>query len=804
MTDGGWGRRPYYRMPGAPTRPVSLPSMPSDPSFHRRAAALFADALDQPDAGTFLDAACDDPALRAEVESLLAAHATAGDALTPPTLGRVPEASALVGDEVGPWRIDALLGEGGMGAVYRAHRADGTYEREVALKMLRPGVPGATVLRRFLAERDVLARLEHPGIGRLYDAGVDAAGRPFLAMEWIRGAPVTVWAWDATVDARLAVFAQVCDAVAFAHQNLVVHRDLKPSNLLVTEEGSAPRAVVLDFGIAKLLDAPEAAHTRTGPGPLTPAYAAPEQVRGEAVTTATDVYALGVVLYEVLAGQRPYTVDGASPTQLERTLMTRPARPSAVVPEPERARRLRGDLDTIVLKAMASEPGQRYATASALADDLRRHLAGEPVAARPPTRRYRLGRFVHRNRTVVGVAAAATVLLATVTGGYLLRLQTERDRAEARFDIAREAARAMIYDIHDAVAGLPGATPARALLVDQARDYLDRLSALSGDDPALQIDLAGAYLRVGNVEGRPVGDNLGRTADAQVRYRQGLALLGGLPTGLPDSIAAAAAHTEGQLWKGLGVIAASTATPDSALADLGRALAAYRRAVRLAPEAADYRVDLASGHINVGDYSGHPYFPNAGRPDSALAHYARARAILEAIPEAERSLYALRLDGITYEREGNLYRSQGDLDRAVGPLTRSLALRQQIAARPDANADAIRDEGVGHEALGLLAIERGRFAEAERSLQTAFAVYRRLADADVESVNAQQTLAFGHLNLARLYGDPDAAHAGRPAEARRHATEAARIFRALADGDPANDRLQSLAADAETLRRRIG
>ena len=223
-------------------------------------------------------------------------------------------------------------------------------------------------------------------------------------------------------------------------------------------------------------------------------------------------------------------------------------------------------------------------------------------------------------------------------GTWMLgRLQTERDRAEARFDIAREAARAMIYDIHDAVAGLPGATPARALLVDQARDYLDRLSALSGDDPALQIDLAGAYLRVGNVEGRPVGDNLGRTADAQVRYRQGLALLGRLPRGLPDSLAAAAAHTEGQLWKGLGVIAASTATPDSALADLGRALTAYRRAVRLSPDAADYRVDLASAHINIGDYSGHPYFPNAGRPDSALAHYARARALLEAIPEAERS-----------------------------------------------------------------------------------------------------------------------------------------------------------------------
>ena len=688
-----------------------------------------------------------------------------------------------------------------MGAVYRAHRVDGAYERQVALKMLRPGVPGAAVLRRFLAERDVLARLEHVGIGRLYDAGVDAEGRPFLAMELVRGRPITAWAESAPVEDRLAVFVQVCDAVAFAHRNLVVHRDLKPSNLLVTEEGGRPRAVVLDFGIAKLLDAPDADLTRADGGPLTPAYAAPEQFRGGAVTTATDVYALGVVLYEVLAERRPDAATRAAPDRLDGAMATRPARPSAVAAEPERARRLRGDLDTIVLKAMAPEPDRRYPTASALADDLRRHLAGEPVAARPPTARYRLGRFVHRHRTGVGVAAAALLLLAAVVGAYTLRLRAERDRAEARFEIAREAARAMLYDVHDAVAGLPGATPARAVLVDRAQAYLRQLSAQAADDPALRVDLAGAYRRVGDVEGGPAGDNLGRTADARASYLRGLALVRGLPPDLPDSLAAAAASTEGQLWKGLGVVLAHTATPDSALGPLRRAIEAYGRAVRLAPDDADRRADLAAGYVNLGDYTGHPYFPNVGRPDSALALYARARAIVEAIPEAERSLFALRMDGITYEREGNLLRVRGDLDGAVGPLRRALALRQRIADRPDATADALRDAGVGHEALGLLAVERRRFGEAERSLLTAQAVYRRLADADAESANAQQTLAFGHLNLARLY---DAPNAGRPAEARRHAAEAARIFRALADADPANDRLRSLADDADALRARLG
>ena len=690
-----------------------------------------------------------------------------------------------------------------MGTVYQAHRVDGAYRREVALKMLRPGVPGAAVLRRFLAERDVLARLEHPGIGRLYDAGVDAEGRPFLAMELVRGAPVTAWAEGAGVEDRLGVFVQVCDAVAFAHRNLVVHRDLKPSNLLVTEAGGRARAVVLDFGIAKLLDAPDAEATRTGAGPLTPAYAAPEQVRGGAVTTATDVYALGVVLYEVLAGRRPYDVAGASPTELERTLTTQPARPSAVVGEGARARQLRGDLDTIVLKAMAPEPERRYATASALADDLRRHLAGEPVAARPPTARYHVGRFVRRHRFGVGVAAAAVGLLAVVIAAYTLRLRAERDRAEARFEIAREAARAMLYDVHDAVAGLPGATPARAVLVDRARAYLDALSAQAADDPALRIDLAGAYRRVGDVEGSPINNNLGRTAEARASYLRGLGLIRGLPPDLPDSLAAAAASTEGQLWKGLGAVVAHTSTPDSAIAHLRRSIDAFGHAARLAPHAPAHRTELAAAHINLGDHLGHPYFPNAEQPDSALAHYARARALIESIPEADRSLFALRLDGITYEREGNLFRSRGDLDAAVAPLRRSNELRQRIAARPDADAEAIRDAGIGSEALGLLAIERGRLAEAERSLQAAQAVYQRLADADPRSANARQTLAFGHLNLARLYGDPGAPNLGRLAEARRHAAAGARLFRALAEADPDNGRLRSLADEAEATRDRI-
>jgi non-specific serine/threonine protein kinase/serine/threonine-protein kinase len=406
----------------------------------------------------------------------------------------------------------------------------------------------------------------------------------------------------------------------------------------------------------------------------------------------------------------------------------------------------------------------------------------------------------------VGAASVAVVALGVGLSAALWQgreAARARDVAEARFEVAHEAARAMIYDVHDAVAGISGATAAREVIVDRALAYLDRLADEAGADPSLRLDLAAAYLRVGNVQGNPTDNNLGQTTGAAASYRRGLALLQGLPPGLPDSLAAAAAETEGRLWEKLGVVVAHTVAPDSALPHFDRALAAHRRALRLHPDAALARTYLATSYINRGDYRGHPYFPNAGHPDAALADYRRARALLAAIPEAEVSLFSLRMEGVTHEREGTLLQDRGRLDAAAGPTRRALALRQRIAARPDAGADALRDVAVSHEAVGRLAATRGRWAEAERELATAQAVYRRLAADDPESTNARQTLGLGHLNLARLYGDPDGPSLDRLAEARRHAAEAVRLLRALADGDPSNKQLARLAADAEALQERI-
>ena len=372
-----------------------------------------------------------------------------------------------------------------MGVVYRA--AAPTACSTARSRSSAPRRQDPDLARRLDAERRTLARLEHDGIARLYDGGVDDDGAPFLVMEIVDGEPITAYADRAGLDsaARVALFVRVCEAVAYAHRHLVVHRDLKPSNVFVTPDGS-PK--LLDFGVAKLLDDDERrTETRvTLPGAMTPAYAAPEQVRGEAVTTATDVYALGVLLYELLAGQRPYDSSGQTASDIERTVCEHvPPPPSSA--SADRARALRGDLDTIVAKAMDKEPARRYASAEALADDLRRHLAGEPVAARPASRAYRARLFVRRHRGAV--AGAAAVALALVGGIVATTWQARIARAEA----------AKAEAVQDFMLGMLGAAdPDQDGRDVRVADLLDRaaadLDATFQDQPAVRAD---AHLRLG-------------------------------------------------------------------------------------------------------------------------------------------------------------------------------------------------------------------------------------------------------------------------------------------------------------------
>jgi serine/threonine protein kinase/tetratricopeptide (TPR) repeat protein len=449
-----------------------------------RVQALFHDALERPEAGRaqFLSqASAGDRALEAEVQSLMAAHEAPNLIAAMDEPVQVPRLYGLERDQIGPYRIIRPLGEGGMGMVFLAVREDHGVTQTVALKILRLDFADSRLIERFRAERRILARLEHPGIARLVMAGATGNGQPYFAMEFVDGTSLLEYCRRnrSTPDDRLVLFLEICDAVEYAHQQLVVHRDLKPANVLVTEDG---RPKLLDFGIAKLLDAddPESPVTRTG-GWFTPEYASPEQLRRQAVTTLSDVYALGVMLYELLSGARPYDLRGLSFAEMEqRVAMQSPPRPSERVTDHREARLLRGDLDTIIQKAMSRDPTRRYASVHELAEDIRRYRAREPVRARPDSWTYRTARFTQRHR--VGVAATLVVIASLVGGLAAARWQAsvaadERDRAQQALDESQKVSEflAQLFQSADPTRTAGDTTAARAIL-RQGVSEVDRLS----------------------------------------------------------------------------------------------------------------------------------------------------------------------------------------------------------------------------------------------------------------------------------------------------------------------------------------
>ncbi len=514
--------------------------------------------------------AAGEPELATAVAALLAADAAAGEGFLGGGIGAfapelVSEALATgdsggpqAGDRVGPYRLRVLLGRGGMGEVWETERADGQFEQTVALKLLKRGMDSDEVLARFRRERQILARLEHPNIARLLDGGIAPDGRPYFVLERVEGREITAWCDEQVcgVEARLRLIIAAADAVAAAHRSLVIHRDLKPSNILVDRSGQVK---LLDFGIAKLLsgeDGTPADRTRLEERALTPAYAAPEQIRGEPVTTATDVYALGVVLYELVTGRLPH--DRASGSvrvlvdQVEREAPTRPSRIAADAGEPRKARALAGDLDTIVLKALAREPARRYASATALADDLRRHLEGRPVRARPDSRLYRAQKFFARHR----VAVIGGVLTLLALGAGLSTALWQARRAAANGQRAERVKEFLIglFEVADPEHS-GGEVPVREL-IDQAGK---RLEIELANEPLIRADLLEAVARIDR--------SLGLLDPASELAEKALAIRTvELPQG--DAAVASARATLGSIRLDQGKLDAALAELEQALAQL--------------------------------------------------------------------------------------------------------------------------------------------------------------------------------------------------------------------------------------------
>ena len=506
------------------------------------------------------------PQLTPFLRRMLASHDRAErsrELETVPKLAPPPPASSAfsIGTRVGPFALLRPLGRGGMGEVWLARQVDGRVERDVALKLPMIHQHSEVWRERFSRERDILAKLTHPNIARLFDAGVSdkesSRGQPYLAMEHVEGESLTdfVAARKSSIAERLKLFMQILAAVAHAHRHLVVHRDLKPANILIDSSGQVK---LLDFGIAKLLDGGAGANaaldlTQLGGRVMTLRYAAPEQVADGDISTATDVYALGVILHELLTGLSPYRAVREQKIFTDSALLNaEPALPSALRLSSDAAserkasspahlaKQISGDLDAILLKAMRRNPLERYTSIDQFEDDIRRHLDSRPVKARAGTWRYLAGRFVVRNKlpiaTVAGVLVTMAVGLAMVEQQRRMAV-AEKARAEKHFASVRKLANSFMFDVHEEIKSLPGSLKAREMLVKTSLQYLDSLSAEAGNDAGLTAELASAYRKTANIQGEIFGASLGAMSDSLKNYEKAKDLFISLGTYKADDIA---------------------------------------------------------------------------------------------------------------------------------------------------------------------------------------------------------------------------------------------------------------------------
>jgi len=664
-----------------------------------------------------------DPAIADELEKLLALEDGSGDFMDRPLLERPgpPQVDTLVG----PYRMEVLLGEGGMGMVWLAARADGLYQRKVALKLLRPGLADPNLRLRFSREREILARLAHPNIARLLDAGIGSEGQPYLALEYVEGLPITDYclAHGLSVDTRLKLFLQVCEAVSHAHANLIVHRDLKPSNILVTPTGEVR---LLDFGIAKLLDDPEPApaQPRTEVRAFTLHYAAPEQVRGELVTTMTDVYSMGVVLYELLAGTKPYRLRRQTDAEWEQAILAvEPLKPSIASqratdgsrdnsPEARRqARRLGGDLDNIVLKALAKQPEQRYASVEAFSQDLQRHLQGRPVHARPQSWGYRLRKYASRHRWVLAVGGmAGCVLLAALAVSVWQGRQAMRETARAQamqdfviglFDNAGVAQQGNIFDARKLLvagerrgerelAGQPLAHAELLGVIARLRlglgDYQEALQLLERQGVLLaQLGPVPPALELETVTER------GRALYLLDRARDCLATMAPAEAGL-SRLASQMALQEADFLSQYGRCRREIGERQAAQQLYGRSLA-LRRTAGDQRGVAENLYDLAQVENDLG------------RGEQALAGYDLAWAHLSRHVGTRNALAARIQDS-----RGRLLRARGNTAAAQATFQEALTIAEEVHGEQHPVTLGIRRQ------LVALQVDQENYARAERQI----------------------------------------------------------------------------------------
>ncbi|HEU4334435.1 MAG TPA: serine/threonine-protein kinase [Candidatus Eisenbacteria bacterium] len=832
-----------------------------------RVSEIFHAALERPPekrAEYVKEACAGEPGLETEVRSLLESHESAGGYLEPAVSGAVtppgspsgafPPSALAAGQTLGSWKVVRPLAEGGMGIVYLVEREDGQFRQRGALKLIRHGLATEEMVRRFRRERQILASLDHPNIARLLDGGATAEGLPWLVMEYVEGVPLYSWCSDHApgLRDRLRLFLSLCGSVSSAHRRLVLHRDIKPSNVLVTSDGT-PR--LLDFGVAKIFSpdgiAPDSEIT-TLQAPLTPEYASPEQLSGREVSVASDVYSLGVLLFELVTGTRPYPTRSEGSVELVRTVLEKePVRPSvaaagtrrsaaaAGVEKPETrslpsppaggstalVRALSGDLDNIVLKALAKEPARRYGSVEELTADLGRYLDGRPVRARASTWSYRAMKFVRRNR--VGVAMGSVTMIAILAGAGFSLWQArvaERERAEAerRLRDVTLLATTMIWDVNERLAEIPGTTPVRETIVDLATRHLSGISAEGIRDTALVRTLADSFDKLGTVQGYAWSANVGRSEEAYQSLKRAYELRESLVRINP-------AHEEYAL--DLASSATKLCNYDREHGKVEEAAAMSRRALELMtglraahPDTRRYRMNIPrmlhndgltlieAGRVEEGlgqirrglvefaalavwepKEPGHlralaqattgyaeALVMQPGTADSALAALGRARGILTSLLSDAPGDVALRrrLGAVHYDTGRILLLAKEDAPAALREARAAASITGAAAAADPGNEDALVSDLIGRTFLGHALAAAGEPDAAERELNALLPALERRARADTTDVRFPQELIEARLGLGIAALDrakrSSGAAAAEPASRARELLERAR------------------------------
>jgi tetratricopeptide (TPR) repeat protein/tRNA A-37 threonylcarbamoyl transferase component Bud32 len=814
------------------------------PERRNEVKRLFAAVLDTPaeKRAAMLEALrATDPAVAAEVASLVAWHESAPNFLGAGTARE--RLLALGGDEllgrrVDVYRIVELIGSGGMGDVYKAVRDDDQYRVEVAIKIMRADLQLPFGERRFRTERQILAQLDHRNIARIIDGGTLEQGLPYVVMELVSGVPIDRYCDERGLDVRerIRLFLQVCDAVSFAHRHLVVHRDLKPSNILVTPDGGVK---LLDFGIAKLLqpdDAPATQEeTRTQMRAMTLEYASPEQVSGANVTTVSDVYSLGVVLYRLLTGASPYRAFTNDAQRVAEIISESiPEVPSAAARKIG-ALRLDADIDAVLLTALRKEPERRYGSVVQFADDLRAICAGLPVAARGPALRYRLGKFARRHR--MELAAGAVVLLALVTGLAVSVHSTrvaERERAIAQrnFEHVRGLANAVMFELDNSLRGVAGATPARKLAVQRAQEYLELIARGAATDPSLLRELAVGYAKLAAIQGEPRTSNLGDFAGALANYRKAAEFIDAAARLAPEDAAttreivniycklsSATAqmnlrdephaslakaldvangflaahpgdlemrHALARVYEQRAGFARGERKYDEAIADFQRAHAIYEDWLAAAPDDISRQQELAFSHKHIG-----AILIVQQKYKAALAHYDAARVTEEAQLAADPGNADKRFNiTYTYNDTGYIRGSEGDVDGALEYYTRSYRIRRELS---EADPENVRYRSGLAYVMSLMGLNQRRKKQYDAALNSqleALGQWETLAmqffkaRVSPEVAGIQEEIGRTHLEMAK------AASASRGAAFRANCAQAARWFE------------KSLATRGEVAKRR--